>query len=87
MQSRFTNLKALVWFTQFAISVVGPLVIFILAAVWLRDRFSLGGWVVTAGVILGLLGAVSGFRNSLKTMDRVGKETDQEVPPSFNEHK
>ncbi len=86
MKDSFKVLKNLVWITQLAFSVVGPLVLCIMGAVWLRDRFELGGWVVVLGVFLGLGGAVSGFRSSLRSMDRAGKEEDRDVPPSFNDH-
>ena len=84
------SLRLIVWFTQLAFSAVGPLVLCIMGAVWLRDRFQLGGWVVLLGVLFGFGGAVSGFCNSLSAMKREGDtqdQGDQKTPPvSFNEH-
>ena len=45
------NLNMLVWLTQLGLSVAGPLAGFILLAVWLRQRFELGGWVLVVGII------------------------------------
>lgn len=83
------NLNLLVWLTQLGISVAGPLAGFILLAVWLRQRFALGVWVILLGIVLGIAGAVDGFRISLKAMDRMSKNKpgDNDPPPvSFNDH-
>ena len=84
------SLRLIVWFTQLAFSAVGPLVLCIMGAVWLRERFQLGGWVVLLGVLFGFGGAISGFCNSLSAMKREGDAEDrgdQKTPPvSFNEH-
>ncbi len=80
------SLRNLIWLTEFAFSVVGPLVLSILLAVWLRDRWGWGDWVMVVGVFLGLGGAVSGFVNSLRTMKRLGGEDEEKKPPSFNDH-
>ena len=57
-------------------------------AVWLRQRFDLGVWVVLAGIFLGVVCAVDGMRVSLKAMERMAKDKkDTEPPPvSFNDH-
>lgn len=79
----------LVWLTQLGISVAGPLAGFILLAVWLRQRFDLGIWVLLVGLVLGISGAVDGFRVSMKAMEQMSKDkSDQKDPPpvSFNDH-
>lgn len=80
----------LVWMTQLGISVAVPPAVCTFAAVWLRNRFDLGPWVIFVGIGLGFYLAADGFRTSLKAMDRMGKNsgTDREDPPvSFNDHK
>ena len=79
----------LVWLTQLGISVAGPLSGFILLAVWLRQRFDLGIWVLLVGLVLGISGAVDGFRVSMKAMEQLNKNKPyQNDPPpvSFNNH-
>jgi len=83
----FSFLKNLVWMTQFAFSVVSPLVLFVLGSVWLQERFSLGGWVIVVGIVLGICGAVGGLMNSLKAMRRGDGKKDEDPPVSFNDHK
>lgn len=83
------DLNLLVWLTQLGISVAGPLAGFILLAVWLRQRFDLGIWVLLLGLVLGIAGAIDGFRVSMKAMEQMtkGKPDNSEPPPvSFNDH-
>ncbi len=77
----------LIWLTQLGISVASPPVCFVLLALWLRQRFEWGPWVIAAGVVLGTVGAVEGLRTSLKAMTRLAGEDKKEQPPvSFNQH-
>ena len=84
------NLNMLVWLTQVGLSVAGPLVGFILLALWLQQRFDLGVWVLVIGIVLGISGAIDGFRVSIKAMEQMSKDKhNQSDPPpvSFNDHK
>ena len=81
------DLNLLVWLTQLGLSVAFPLAGFVLLAVWLRDSCGLGGWVIWAGLFLGISSAISGFRSSLKAMQIFAKDKNKEQPPvSFNDH-
>lgn len=83
------DLRLLVWITQLGLSVAFPLAGFLLLALWLRQRFSLGNWVLFLGLLFGLVGAVDGFRSSLKAMKIMAGEPKKEDDPpavSFNDH-
>lgn len=82
------DLPLLVWLTQLGLSVAGPLVCYILLALWLQRRFSLGNWILLLGIGLGILSAVDGLRSSLKTLERLTKDRRKDTPPavSFNDH-
>lgn len=83
------NFNLLVWLTQLGLSVAGPLTGFILLAVWLRQRFGLGIWVLIVGILFGISGAVDGFRVSMKAMEQMSKNKpeENETPSvSFNDH-
>lgn len=85
MRATFKVLRVLVWLTQLGLSVAGPPVLFILLGSWLHQSCGWGGWVVTVGVILGVLGAVGGLISSFQTLHRMAKQEPQ-PPTGFNEH-
>lgn len=82
------DLSLLVWLTQLGLSVALPPAGFILLALWLRDSCGWGGWVLWAGIVLGIIGAADGLRTSLKAMSRLSKRKKEDTPPpaSFNDH-
>jgi hypothetical protein len=82
------DLTLIVWLTQLGFSVAVPLAGFVLLAVWLKDRFGLGQWVIYVGIGLGLICAIDGLRNSLKAMERLSRRKKDDPPPpvSFNDH-
>lgn len=82
------DLSLLVWLTQLGLSVAFPLGGFTLLALWLRDSCGWGGWVLWAGIGIGLILAIDGFRTSLKALERVSRDKPGKEPPpvSFNDH-
>lgn len=81
------NISMILWVTQLGLSVAVSPVLMILLAVWLRDSCGWGGWVIWAGIVLGIYCAVQGLRSSLKTMQRQAENDKEQQPPvSFNEH-
>ena len=80
--------RLLIWLTQLGLSVAFPLAGFILLGGWLHSAKGWGAWTVFAGLILGLICAFHGFRDSLKTMERMSKNKKDQMPPpvSFNHH-
>ena len=89
MKDMYQAARHLVWLTQFGLSIAVPLVVSILAAVWLQKAFALGGWVIVVDVLVGVFGAVSGLVTSLRAMDRqAGEQEDRSKKPPvyFNQH-
>lgn len=81
------DLNLLVWLTQLGLGVAVPPVVFILLAVWLRNRFDWGNWVIWVAIILGIYCAVTGFISSMKTLSAMsGKKKQDEPAVSFNDH-
>ena len=85
---RMKNLNMIIWLTQLGLSVAVPLAGFVWLAVWLRECFDLGVWVLFCGIGLGVYCAVDGLRVSLKTMERMARDKKEKLPPpvSFNDH-
>lgn len=80
------HIRLLVWLTQLGLSVAVPMGGFVWLALWLRERYNWGTWVIIAGVVLGLICAIDGLRTSLKAMERMAKEDKLPPPVSFNDH-
>ena len=81
------DLNLLVWLTQLGLSVALPLGGFIVLALWLRNIFSLGNWVLWIGIAIGVLAALDGLLQSLKTLARLSdKKQDSPPPVSYNDH-
>lgn len=81
------DLSLIVWLTQTGLSVALPPVGFILLALWLRNTFALGDWVIWTGVLFGVVGAVNGIRDSMKTLERLSRKEKKSPPPvSYNDH-
>lgn len=83
------NSHLLIWLTQLGLSTAAPLAGFVLLAVWLKNRFGLGSWVLFVGIGLGIFQAIAGLRDSLRALEKLsGKEQqEQKEPPlSFNDH-
>lgn len=72
------DLSLLVWLTQLGLSVAVPLGGFVLLAVWLRNHFGWGVWVIVVGVLLGLYCAVDGFVKNLKALQQMSKKEKEE---------
>ena len=81
-------LSQLMWVTQFGFSVLFPTCFFLMTAVWLREKFGLGMWIVAVLGILGFLTSIatarSCIRSLLKEMERISDRKDP--PPAFNDH-
>ena len=81
------ELSLLTWLTQLGLTVALPLGGSIWLAVWLRDRFDLGAWVLWLGICLGTVFALDGLRTSLKTLMRFTAKEKKDPPAvNFNEH-
>lgn len=80
--------RLLIWLPQFGISVVFPLIGFVMLAVWLQNRFGWGQWVLWVGILCGLITAAVGVRDTVKAMALMEKKKKKDSPPplSFNDH-
>ena len=81
-------LTLIMWVGQFGFSVLFPTCFFLMVAVWLQQKFSLGIWIVAVLGVIGLLTsfstAKSCLQSILKDMERGSDKKDP--PPAFNDH-
>ncbi len=78
----------LIWLTQLGLSTALPLAGFLLVGVWLHKSIGWGQWTIWVGLVLGIIGAVNGFRDSLRAMERMSQDKNPPPPPpiAFNSH-
>lgn len=80
--------RLLIWLPQFGISVVFPLILFIMLAEWLHSSRGWGAWVIWVGILFGLITAAIGFRDTVRAMlQQSGSRKEKQEPGvSFNDH-
>ena len=81
-------LNLLMWVGQFGFSVIFPTLFFLLLAVWLQQKFLLGGWIIILFGILGVLTSISTTKSCLRSLRKAAEEASgqRETPISFNNH-
>ncbi|WP_122789304.1 AtpZ/AtpI family protein [Intestinibacillus sp. Marseille-P6563] len=70
--------KYLVWVSALSASLVGPLVVSVLVALWLQDRFALGSWIMLVAIALGLAAAVWNLFKFFRFMQQESEHSNQE---------
>jgi len=81
-------LSLLMWVGQFGLSILFPTVFFLLAGVWLQNKFRLGVWILILFGILGLLTSISTAKACLHSLCKAADEAggSSKKPVSFNDH-
>ncbi|MBR3949334.1 MAG: AtpZ/AtpI family protein [Oscillospiraceae bacterium] len=81
-------LNLILWVGQFGFSIIFPSLFFLLLAVWLQQKFSLGMWIVVVFGLLGVLTSVSTAKSCLRALQKAAEEaSDRKEPPlGFNDH-
>ena len=81
-------LSLLMWVGQFGFSIIFPTVFFLLVGVWLRNKFTLSGWILILFGILGLFTSISTTKGCLHSLRKAAEEASgQRTPPiGFNKH-
>jgi len=64
--------------TGFGISLVTPVFLLVLGAMWLQNRFGIGDWIMAAAILCGLISAGCTFRQfvsaEIRRAEREGEE-------------
>ena len=78
--------RALMWLTELAISVAAPLMLFVYGAIWARNRWHLGVWIIIVGAALGLYSAFMALKASFTAMGLLNKPKADKDKTNFNSH-
>ena len=81
-------LSLLMWVGQFGFSIIFPTLFFLLLAVWLQQKFLLGGWIIILFGILGILTSISTTKSCLRSLCKAAEEASgsKKPPVGFNDH-
>ncbi|MBQ9148636.1 MAG: AtpZ/AtpI family protein [Oscillospiraceae bacterium] len=83
------HLSLIMWVTQFGVSLVFPLFVFLWLGHWLQNEFGFGIWIMAVCGIIGFLTSVSTAKSCWKSMRKAAEELSQrDEPPTvaFNDH-
>lgn len=76
---RYKNMKALAWMTQFGLNMVTPIVLCIIVAAWLKNKFNIGDWIIIAAVVIGVGSSFVNMFSFIKTVKKEnGRKNDDE---------
>ncbi len=67
---RYENMRALAWMTQFGLNMVTPLVLCIIVAAWLKNKFGIGNWIIFAAIIIGVGSSAVSMFSYIKTVNK-----------------
>ena len=70
--------SALTMISQFGISTIAPMLLCIFAAIWLKNRFGLGDYVVLIGIILGIGSGFMSMIKMIRQMSELSKKEDED---------
>ena len=87
MRPWFKVAQGLAWLTQLGISLAAPLLLCIGGCWWLQQRFSLGNWILAAGIILGLGGSASTAIGFYRHFRQKAEKDGKGYPDAFNSHR
>ena len=84
-------LSLIMWVTQFGVSLVFPMCLFMWLGYWLCNRFGFGVWLMVVCGVIGFMTTLSTVKSCWKSMKKLADEAsgrDEHEPPSvaFNDH-
>ncbi|MBQ3110280.1 MAG: AtpZ/AtpI family protein [Clostridia bacterium] len=79
-ENKYAHLRAINQITQFGLDMVTPIVLCTIAAVWAKNKFNIGNWIVIVAIILGIAASALNMLKFIKTVNKEvgGKNNDQE---------
>ena len=80
----YKALKNLTMLTQLALSLLTPTLLCIFGAIWLKNKFGLGQWIVMLGIFLGLGSGVQSVYTFAKQFMKEADKSQKEYEDQFN---
>lgn len=79
MENKYRHMRAAAHITQFGLDLVTPIILCVIAASFVKNKFDTGGWIVVLGVCLGVMAAMLNMKKFIDTVKReMGGNSDDE---------
>lgn len=77
---KYRALRAAGWLTQFGLNMISPIILCVIIALWVKNKFNTGSWVVILAIVLGVCSSVLNMITFIKTVNKEigGKKHDEE---------
>lgn len=82
-RNMFKAVKNISMVSQLALSVVTPCFITIAICTWLKNKFSLGSWIVVIGILWGIISGICSVRTYMKKAIKDAEIQQQEYENQF----
>lgn len=78
-KNKYKQIRAAAQITQFGLSMISPVILCLIFALWLKNTFNIGNWVVIVAILLGVASSCMTMFNYIKTVKKEmgGKEHDE----------
>lgn len=77
LKKNFDAVKNLAFLSQIGLSLVLPIVLFLMLASYLQNKFGMGDWTTLVALILGLVSGVSSFISFLRYAYNEAKKSEE----------
>ncbi len=78
---KYRHIRAAAHLTQFGLNMVSPIILCIVIALWLKNKFNMGLWIMIAAIVLGV---ATSFYNMMSFIRVVHKEMEGEKSDKGN---
>ncbi|MGM9551466.1 MAG: AtpZ/AtpI family protein [Clostridia bacterium] len=69
-KDKYKHMRAAAWITQFGLSMVSPIILCVIFALWINNTFNTGTWVVIVGMLLGVAASFTTMASFIKTVKK-----------------
>lgn len=79
MDNKYKHMRAVAHLTQFGLSMVSPIILCLIFALWLKNTFNTGDWIVFMAILLGVGASCITMFNFIKMVKKEmgGKDNDK----------
>lgn len=78
MNKKYKTVKAFAYVTQLGFNIITPVILCIIIAIYIKNKFMLGDYVVILGIIIGCGAGFMSLFNFIKLVERENKNGKDE---------